>query len=287
MIGSGQTTGYPPAGGGGEAGQTSLFTVGHRGDRADLFRTLRPLKRFCSAPRDEELDERRTAEASADAGALVLSFRRREERWLELAVLIDVSASMALWREAAEEVLHVLTRLGAFRDVLAWSFDSDEPEPRFRPFRRRADSGRADQHSGIAYQVSGAARILGDLGRCWPGLAAADYGGYPRPTGERRLVSLVNPLPHRMWHRSGIRTLPMYQRVTGTKDKLAVRHSWAPGRPRMCANGCRYGASMRTSLASGRASSPESATGKRLVSPWNSGLTTRLNRRLPYRPQTG
>jgi hypothetical protein len=159
----------------------------------------------------------------------VIRFHRREERWLELAVLIDASASMALWEGSAAELLHVLTRLGAFRNVLAWSFDADEMAPRFRPYLRRGVAGPGGTSSAEGLAAPGERRaflIISDgVGEAWrQGTMTHALGRLAR----RSHVSIVNPLPHRMWHRTGIQTVSMYHRVTGAKDTLRVRHSRTP-----------------------------------------------------------
>jgi hypothetical protein len=210
----------------------AVAAAGLSTDQAAMFRALRPLKKACSAVRHAELDESRTAESTADAGALMLKFRRREERALELIVLIDVSQSMALWQHAARELLHILTRLGAFRAVAAWSFDADAAEPRFHPYRGSGVTGRDGGKTAVALTRSAGPRaylVISDgVGQAWRQGAMADVcGGLAR----RSHVSLVNPLPHRMWRRSGIRTQAMHHRVSGARDTLAVRHArtrWSP-----------------------------------------------------------
>lgn len=203
--------------------------VGPRRDRAGLFRTLRPLKLYCSSPLFDELDERRTAEASADAGALILRFSQREERWVELAVLIDVSPSMALWQDPAWELLHVLSRLGTFRSVVAWSFDGDETPVRFRSYPHRSATGARKTISAEALAGSAERRtflVISDgVGRAW---RQADMAHVLGQLARHSHVSLIDPLPHRMWHRSGIGTTPMFHRVTGARDRLSVRFCRTP-----------------------------------------------------------
>lgn len=234
----------PAAGQAPELGRTApgaaeaIGVGGRRGDQTALFRALRPLKRSCARPRRAELDERRTAELSAEAGSLVLSFRQRDERWLDLAVLVDVSASMTIWQGAVDELIGVLTRLGAFREVTTWAFDADAAtaEPRFRPLRRGAAARAGTARTAQALTRSPRPRVFlvisDGVGPAWRNAALTGALGY---LARRSPVSLVDPLPHRMWHRSGIRAEPMYQRVTGAADALAIRHyrtPWSPREPR-------------------------------------------------------
>ena len=213
------------------------MTLGRRRrDQTALFRALRPLKRSCSRARRAELDERGTAEKSADAGSLVLSFRQREERWVDLAVLIDVSASMVIWQDAVDELLGVLTRLGAFRDVAAWAFDADAADPGFRPFRRGTAVRRGSASAAEALTKTPgphAFLVISDgVGQAWRNATLANALSR---LARQSTVSLVNPLPHRMWHRSRIRTQLMYQQVTGATDTLAIRQyrtPWSPPEPR-------------------------------------------------------
>ena len=158
---------------------------------------------------------------------------------MDLAVLIDVSASMVIWQDAVDELLGVLTRLGAFRDVAAWAFDADAADPGFRPFRRGTAVRRGSASAAEALtKTPGPHAFLVIL------MESAKHGGTRRWRTRSaawrgsRLSRVVNPLPHRMWHRSRIRTQLMYQQVTGATDTLAIRQyrtPWSPPEPRQWA----------------------------------------------------
>ena len=85
-----------------------------------LGRSLRPLMRKVESYLREELDETATAEQTAQRQFCVPVMRPARERWLELALVIEDSASSFLWRQTIQDFRQVLERQGAFRTVTTW-----------------------------------------------------------------------------------------------------------------------------------------------------------------------
>src|SRR5262249_50317511 len=113
--------------GGFESGRVpiSVPTVPALTGTGAIFRALRPLNRRFPSATKSELDEEETAARTADFGLWSPRFRPTMDRWLDLTLVVDTSASMALWRQSVLEFRTVLDRLGAFRDVRTWRFDGD------------------------------------------------------------------------------------------------------------------------------------------------------------------
>lgn len=87
-----------------------------------LGRALRPLIRYRPSKFIDELDENATAENSAENGRRVTPvFRPVRERLLDVALVIDDSPSMVVWRKTVTELQSLLERHGAFRDVRRWT----------------------------------------------------------------------------------------------------------------------------------------------------------------------
>ncbi|GLZ29916.1 hypothetical protein Lesp02_21060 [Lentzea sp. NBRC 105346] len=90
-----------------------------------LCRALRPLRRKAPSRTERDLDEELTARRIAETGLWVPRTRPVLQRWMDLAVVVDASASMVVWDRMIAELHAMLRRLGAFRDVRVWRFDGD------------------------------------------------------------------------------------------------------------------------------------------------------------------
>ncbi|WP_241777840.1 SAV_2336 N-terminal domain-related protein [Streptomyces sp. CT34] len=84
-----------------------------------LQRALRPVQRYHPpvTPARRELDEPATAELSARAEAVIPVLRGVRRRAAGLRLLMDGSASMAVWEQMLHDLRQVCEQVGAFRDV--------------------------------------------------------------------------------------------------------------------------------------------------------------------------
>ncbi|QFZ23134.1 tetratricopeptide repeat protein [Saccharothrix syringae] len=166
-----------------------------------LGRALRPLKRTVSSTDETRLDEVATADHIADTGLLVPRTRPEPRRWLDLALVVDDSRSMVVWRRTIAEFRELLVRLGAFRDVRTWRFDGDTPAG-----GRLVLSGAA---KGAVHDV----RELADPGGERLVLVASDcvgdawsngvLGGALALWSAMSPVAVVQVLPQRLWEGCG------------------------------------------------------------------------------------
>ena len=88
--------------------------------RSELGRSLRPLMRRIDSYTQTVLDEEATAEQTAERQFCMTMVQPARERWLELALVIEDSASSFLWRDTMRDFQQVLERQGAFRTVSVW-----------------------------------------------------------------------------------------------------------------------------------------------------------------------
>ena len=70
------------------------------------------------------------AERAAEDGIWTPVLRPALTRWLDLALVIDQSPSMAVWARTVEELRRLLERHGAFRDVRIWLLNTDRADGR-------------------------------------------------------------------------------------------------------------------------------------------------------------
>jgi hypothetical protein len=119
--------------------------------------------------------------------------------------VIDVSASMIIWQDTAAAFRSLLERQGAFRNVRAWAFDSDEHVGHLTPFGKRA-SGQPGMRHSPAELVDPTGRravlILTDA------VGAAWYDGTMAPLiaawARCGPVAIIQVLPRRLWHRTAL-----------------------------------------------------------------------------------
>jgi tetratricopeptide (TPR) repeat protein len=91
----------------------------------DVLRALLPLGRRVPSQSQTQPDEEETASWVAETGLWLPRSRPVSERWLDVALVVDDSVSMAIWQRTLTEFRTLLERTGAFRDVRVWHMDGD------------------------------------------------------------------------------------------------------------------------------------------------------------------
>ncbi len=94
----------------------------------ELARSLRPLMRRVPSQVNTLLDEEATVRRIAEEKIWCPVLRPALEPWLDLALVIDDSASMLMWRHTIAELQHFLSSYGVFRDVRVWRLGTDNAE---------------------------------------------------------------------------------------------------------------------------------------------------------------
>ncbi|MEU5973250.1 SAV_2336 N-terminal domain-related protein [Streptomyces sp. NPDC047315] len=174
-------------------------------DALALERSLRPLQRYRPPRRHvrRELDEVATADRAADTGIVVpvLSFvRRREAR---LALVMDESSSNVVWSRALDELRQICERAGAFREVAVHRIAEDDAPP--------TDLGdpTGRQLTVVLSDCAGPLWRSGRMQRLLHSWAATAP------------VSVVQPLPQRMWGRTHLPARPgLLRRREGPAGRL-------------------------------------------------------------------
>ncbi|GHG56848.1 tetratricopeptide repeat protein [Streptomyces griseocarneus] len=177
-----------------------------------LQRALRPLRgyRVPGARPRGPLDEDATAEAGASSGVLEPVYRPGERRAATMQLLMDASASMAVWERMLEELRQTCAQLGVFRDVqvryLHRGADGDpligttaQPGAAGRPHPRAAQQFRDPTGRSLTLVVSDC------VGRLWQeGRAQRLLHDWARTAP----LAVVQPLPPRLWPRTALPAEP-------------------------------------------------------------------------------
>ncbi|MEU9669257.1 SAV_2336 N-terminal domain-related protein [Streptomyces bobili] len=183
-----------------------------------LVRSLRPLTRRAPSPDRTELDEEATVQHIADTALWLPVLSPAPSRWLDLALVVDDSTSMAVWRETVQEFLSVLVSVGAFRSVQHWTLPTEEVATRGVVLRSPAGPGR-DRSPMEIIDPTGRRVVLVVSDCISPAWSDGTLLRLLRTWGRTGPVALVQSLPRGMWERSAL-------------DLRAVRlHAPAPGAP--------------------------------------------------------
>lgn len=165
----------------------------------DILRALQPLGRRVPSPSQTQPDEEETANWIAETGLWFPRDRPVRERWLDVALVVDDSASMAIWQRTLAELRTLLERTGAFRDVRVWHMDGDQQD------------GETLSIAGVATELKGRrgpAELVDPTGRRLV-IVATDCVGHAwstPATGEALTIwassgptVILHLLPQRMW----------------------------------------------------------------------------------------
>ena len=110
-----------------------------------LARALKPLLRKVMTGYRMVLDETATVERIAEEGVWLPVLQPSLEPWLELALVVDESVSMQIWRRTIVELQRFMEHYGVFRDVRVWGLLTDEQGQ----VQIRAGMGKAAMRQGL------------------------------------------------------------------------------------------------------------------------------------------
>jgi tetratricopeptide (TPR) repeat protein len=156
---------------------------------AAIARALRPLRRRVDSATDGRVDEDATATRIADTGLWTAELRPAPERWLDLVLIVDDSASMTVWRHTIAEFQALLAQVAAFRDIHVVVINADQPTT------VGALPGPASRRLVL---------MLSDcVGRAW------SEGSLLRSLERISPLAIVQLLPQRLWARCGLAFIPV------------------------------------------------------------------------------
>jgi formylglycine-generating enzyme required for sulfatase activity len=178
----------------------------------ELGRSLRPLMRKVPSRCLQVLDEEATALQIAESRGQrqwIPVFQPAQERWLNLALVVEQTRSTVIWQELIAEFQTLLERQGAFRTIRAWSLRSSNSLP------APGSLELLPQQGGASPMQSGHARsareLLDPTGQQLV-LVISDCVSLAWQTGKIHLLlqqwaeagptAIVQLLPERLWHRS-------------------------------------------------------------------------------------
>ena len=218
----------PPSGGRGWSGSPAAAirvpAVPALPNKLDVSRSLRPLNRRVPACGRLSLDEDATAAAFGETRMIVPVWRPATERWLQIDLVVDTSASMTIWQPAVAEFRSLIEYLGAFRDVRTWAINGDEPRPQMTASASPEASQPAVPHSPAELIDPGGRRavlvITDAVGVAWHTGTMTEF----LATWARSCpLAVVQVLPRRLWHRTGMNAVKTRMTHSGHPPFRAIR----------------------------------------------------------------
>ncbi|MFJ4152742.1 SAV_2336 N-terminal domain-related protein [Streptomyces galbus] len=197
-------------------------------DALALGRALRPLRQPWPHGVHRQLDVDATVEHYARTGMLVPRLAPAPEPWLEAVVVVDRGTAMAVWDDTVRALASTLRALAAFRDVRVWNLE----HPPGSPAVLHDHQGRArPMDPETAHHTQPARRLLLVVSDCAaPAWRHDALWRTVHTWGHTAPVALVNPLPRRLWRRSG---LDLPHTIASAPVPAAPGRLLSYGRPRL------------------------------------------------------
>ncbi|MEL7331059.1 MAG: formylglycine-generating enzyme family protein [Cyanobacteria bacterium J06560_2] len=172
-------------------------------DLLPFAKALRPLmQQRPVAFQGTQLDENATVQKIAEEQVLYPVIQPLTESWLELAIVVDESDSMLLWRQTVQELTRFFKHYGVFRDVRLWGL-----------IAKAKVSSQANSHSELllendeSQQMADASEEIGEMYiRATPFTKGRSQDlRHPKSLldpARRRLILLVTDCVNPLWQSS-------------------------------------------------------------------------------------
>ncbi|MFD0501491.1 SAV_2336 N-terminal domain-related protein [Streptomyces rhizosphaericus] len=171
-------------------------------DALDIGRALRPLRRPWLSGVHRRLDIDATVEHYTRTNMLIPQLAPAPEPWLEVIIVLDRGTAMAVWDETVRTLTKTLHALAAFREIHLWHLEHTRGEaPALHDHHgnvlalNRASTHHTQPARRLLLVVTDCAAPAWRQDILWRTLHA---------WGRTAPVALINPLPKRLWQRSGL-----------------------------------------------------------------------------------
>jgi formylglycine-generating enzyme required for sulfatase activity len=98
-------------------------------DSLAVMRALKPLLRQIEAGTGRNLDEPATVELIARTRLWLPVLKPDREPWFDIVLIVDRGSSMHIWQRLVSDIVRILRRYGAFRNVQAFDLQVDQDTP--------------------------------------------------------------------------------------------------------------------------------------------------------------
>ncbi|MBM0740415.1 leucine-rich repeat domain-containing protein [Phormidium sp. CLA17] len=170
-----------------------------------LARSLKPLLRRVVTGWSTVLDEAATVDRIAAEQLWLPVLKPALEPWLDLALVVDESASMQLWQRTIAELQRLLSHYGVFRDVRVWGLATDaQGQVQLRPGRGAAARRQAARRPSELLDPSGRRLILVATDCVSSGWQDGSLLPALKLWATSGPLAIVQMLPEWLWSRTGL-----------------------------------------------------------------------------------
>jgi formylglycine-generating enzyme required for sulfatase activity len=209
-------------------------------NRRQIARSLRPLMRKVPSKLRQAIDEEATIVQIAETQTWNPVVKPEPERWLELAIVIEVTNLVDVWHDTIAEFQHLMERHGAFRDVRTWQLKPNAVgDPQL--FLQTASGLNRNARSPKELLDAGGRRLVLLLSDCTS--RAWRSGKIPQLLelwSRENPVTIVQLLPERYWDRSALKLgyrVALRSRLPGALSRDWVVEGLSPQRRQRLSNG--------------------------------------------------
>ncbi|MCY7391295.1 MAG: formylglycine-generating enzyme family protein, partial [Leptolyngbyaceae cyanobacterium CAN_BIN12] len=194
-------------------------------NRQEIARSLRPLMRKVPSKLRQAIDEEATVIQIAETQTWSPVVKPEPERWLELAIVIEVTNLLDVWRDTIAEFQQLMERHGAFRNVRTWQLKPNAAgDPQL--FLQTAAGLRGSARSPRELLDAGGRRLILLLSDCTS--RAWRSGKIPKLLelwSRENPVTIVQLLPEHYWDRSALKA--SYSVALRSRRPGALSRDWA------------------------------------------------------------
>ena len=164
-----------------------------------LSRSLRPLRRLNPKKTSLSVDEEATAHRIAEEHIFLPVFKQIYTRWHELALVVDASPSMAIWRQVTQELQSLLERTGIFQNIRLYSFGDSRGQ-----ITLFTKNGQIPHHPSELTDPTGRQVILiasDCVSSIWNN---KDMVKALEKWGQHQTIAVIQMLPERFWSQTAL-----------------------------------------------------------------------------------
>jgi len=193
-------------------------------DPLGLARALRPLRHQLASRNHLILDEGATADRSAEQRMWWPVYVPAPQRVIDLALVVDTSASMVLWDSMIAELRLLCQRLGVFRDVRVRYLAADVTSGQLRPVLRGESPVSSAREPKELLDPSGRRLILVVTDGVHPHWHSGLFQKALAQWASAGSVAIIQPLPQRLWDRTGLHSVVTEFRGADAVDRSRLVH---------------------------------------------------------------
>lgn len=195
-----------------------------------IARALRVFAKTSPSPWKQVLDEDATATSAAENGTWVPQWRPAPWHRFEVALIVDTASSMDIWQHTVREFRELLQRQGAFRNVRTYHMDFSVSRAKRLALRTEGASD-ATRHWRELVDPAGRRIVLvltDAISAAWRNGAACSMLA---KWGRSMPVAVVQVLPQRLWHWSGLspQRMSLSAATPGLPNQFLRTRSTEPG----------------------------------------------------------